>query len=97
MRIGNAYFQTIIGVLIVENIFNISAPKKATNLSINSDLLRISRKFKINLSSTLEHALTELVKAKKRELWLIENQKAISSYNSHVEKNGTFSDEIRDF
>ncbi len=81
----------------MEDVFNRSAPKKATNLSINSDLLRISRKFKINLSSTLEQALTELVKAKKRELWLIENREAISSYNSHVEKNGTFSDEIRDF
>ncbi len=98
MRILNAHFkQLIIEVFIMDDIFNRSAPKKATNLSINSDLLRISRKFKINLSSTLEQALTELVKAKKRELWLIENRKAISSYNSHVEKHGAFSDELRNF
>lgn len=81
----------------MENIFNKSAPKKAANLSINSDLLNVSRKFKINLSSTLEQALTELIKAKKRELWLRENKEAISSYNSHVAKNGTFSDELRSF
>jgi len=81
----------------MKNIFNRSAPKKVTNLSINSDLLSVSRKFKINLSSTLEQALTELIKAKKRELWLIENQEGISYYNSHVERNGTFSDELRNY
>ncbi len=47
-----------------------------------------------NKATTLEQ---ELVNAKKRELWLIENLEAISSYNSHVEKNGAFSDELRSF
>ncbi len=81
----------------MENIYNQAAPKKAANLSINSDLLRISRKYKINLSSTLEHALTEQIKVNERKQWAKKNQEAISSYNSHVEKNGPFSDGLRNF
>ncbi len=45
-------------------------------------------------ATTLEQ---ELVKEKKRELWLMGNRETISSYNSHVEKNGAFSDGLRDF
>ena len=40
-------------------LFDSEAPKKATNLSINSDLLSKARAMKINLSATLERALQE--------------------------------------
>jgi len=77
--------------------FDTQAPKKPTNVSINSDLLTKAKDLKINLSSTLEAALVELVSAKQRELWLIENKMAIEAYNQLVEENGTFSDELRSF
>jgi antitoxin CcdA len=38
-------------------VFNPKAPKRATNVSINSDLLTKARGLKINLSATLERAL----------------------------------------
>ena len=41
----------------METLFDSNAPKKPTNLSLNSDLLEKSRKLKINLSATLEEAL----------------------------------------
>lgn len=40
-------------------LYNSAAPKKAANLSINSDLLRKTRELNINLSATLERALKE--------------------------------------
>ena len=77
--------------------FNSQAPKKAANLSINSELLSKAREQNINLSATLENALAELLKAKQREQWLQENSDAIGSYNEFVEKEGVFSDDIRSF
>ena len=43
----------------MKTAYDHSAPKKATNLSINSDLLRLARERGINLSATLETALAE--------------------------------------
>ncbi|WP_416234553.1 type II toxin-antitoxin system CcdA family antitoxin [Marinobacter lipolyticus] len=40
-------------------LYNSAAPKKAVNLSINSDLLRKTRELNINLSASLERALKE--------------------------------------
>lgn len=77
--------------------FDTQAPKKPTNVSINSDLLAKARELKINLSSTLESALIELVNARHRELWREENQKAIEAYNQLIEEHGNFSDELRQF
>lgn len=77
--------------------FNIHAPKKATNLTINSDLLSKAREQNINLSATLENALIEVLKTKQREQWLKENSTAIDAYNEFVEKEGVFGDEIRSF
>ncbi len=77
--------------------FDTQAPKKPTNVSINSDLLAKAKDMKINLSSTLEAALVELVNAKQRELWRNQNKNAIEAYNQLVEDHGTFSDELRSF
>lgn len=74
-----------------------SAPKKATNLSINKDLLAEARSLKINLSATLEQALTEKVRKERRKQWLKDNEQAIDSCNELAEKNGLFADKHRVF
>lgn len=78
-------------------VFDTHAPKKPTNVSINSDLLAKAKELKINLSATLEAALSELVNARQRELWKRENKIAIEAYNQLVEEHGTFSDDPRSF
>ena len=84
-------------VAIMQPLFDSNAPKKAANLSINSDLLSKSRSLKINLSATLENALkAELAKAE-AEKWKIENQVAIKAYNDFVDEHGCFGDEYRTF
>lgn len=78
-------------------VFNRKAPKKPTNVSINSDLLSRARELDVNVSSVLESALEAKVKQRIHERWLAENREAIGQYNEHVEKNGVYSDDERGF
>lgn len=81
----------------MQMLYNSNAPKKAANLSINSDLLNQAKDLHINISSVLETALAEKVRQKKQEHWLLENKEAISHYNDSVSQNGIFSDGMRTF
>jgi antitoxin CcdA len=65
--------------------FNVSAPKKSANLSINADLLQQAKQLNINLSQALEQHLTEVVRQAQRNQWLAENQGALDDYNRRVE------------
>jgi antitoxin CcdA len=79
------------------SLYDLEAPKKATNLSINSDLLAKCRKLEVNLSSMLEQALKLKLAEKSAESWKRENAAAIEAYNNFTEENGLFSDEFRSF
>jgi len=76
---------------------NPTAPKKAANLSINSELLNQAKALQINLSATLERALTEAIRDKQRQQWQQENRQAIEDYNQRIETEGCFSDNLRSF
>ena len=77
--------------------YNIEAPKKATNLSINSDLLKKAKSYNINLSKSFETYLNALVRQKAEEAWKKENFQAIEAFNQRVEQQGVFSDGLRSF
>jgi antitoxin CcdA len=94
MRIAYAHY---IRALIMNSIYDPSAPKKPTNVSINSELLRKAKEFEINLSATLEQALVEKVKQRQQELWLSANKSAIDEYNQYTEQNANFNDPLRSF
>ncbi|WP_417598771.1 type II toxin-antitoxin system CcdA family antitoxin [Oceanospirillum sp.] len=79
------------------SLYDTQAPKKATNLSLNSDLLVKAKDLKINLSATLEQALKEKLAEQEAKNWAKENKKAIQAYNEFVEENGCFGDEYRSF
>ena len=81
----------------MEALYDLKAPKKATNLSINSDLLSRARSLNINLSSTFEAALKQVLAEQYAKQWKVENRAAIQTYNDFVEDNGCFSDEYRNF
>ncbi len=78
-------------------LYDPAAPRKATNLSINSDLLRLARELGVNLSRELEHRLEEIVAEERRRRWLAENEEAIAAYNDHIEQSGVFSEGLRRF
>jgi antitoxin CcdA len=79
------------------NIFDANAPKKPTNLSINSDLLQQAKEHHINLSQALELRLAEILRDEKRRKWQEENREAIEEYNRRIEARGVFSDGLRQF
>ncbi len=81
----------------MQTLFDSNAPKKATNLSLNSDLLKKTKALNINLSATLEQALRKKLAEKEAVKWIKENKRAIQAYNDFVDENGCFSDEHRHF
>ena len=78
-------------------IYDTAAPKRASNLSVNSNLLTEARRYKLNLSKLLEQALVDALTEKKRSEWLEENREALEAYNERVEARGVFSDGLRTF
>jgi len=78
-------------------IYDETAMKKATNVTINSDLLQKAKSYKINISKNFEAYLAEVVRKREEKQWLEENQSAFDAVNERIEKEGLFSDEHRRF
>jgi antitoxin CcdA len=72
-------------------------PKRATKVSIRSDLLAAAREAGVSLSATLERALMEELAVAQGRKWRQENREAIQAYNEHIEKHGVFSDDAGRF
>ena len=81
----------------MQDLYDIHAPKKATNLSLNSDLLQKARDLRVNLSATLEQALKDKLKSVEEESWKKENKAAIAAYNEFIAENGCIGDDYRNF
>lgn len=77
--------------------FEKDAPKKAVNLTVNSDLLRQARAAGVKLSQVFERALELETRALQQARWLEDNAEAIEAYNVHVARDGVFSDGLRKF
>jgi antitoxin CcdA len=71
--------------------------KKAVNVSIQSELLDAARAEDINLSATLEAALADQLRIRRRDRWQTENEAAIEAYNRDVDENRSFGDHARSF
>jgi antitoxin CcdA len=71
--------------------------KKAVNVSVRAELLDAARVEDINLSATLEAALVDQLRIRRREKWRSENAAAIEAYNRDVDENGSFGDHARSF
>ncbi|MBB5271028.1 type II toxin-antitoxin system CcdA family antitoxin [Quisquiliibacterium transsilvanicum] len=78
-------------------IYDVTAPKRAANVSVNADLLRRARELGVNFSAVLERALVDAVRTAAQQRWRDENREAIEAYNLHVERDGCFGDRLRSF
>lgn len=78
-------------------IFDPVAPRKATNVTVNADLLRQARALKLNLSKLLEERLVNEVRSRMAAEWKERNQRAIADYNKRIAAQGVFSDGLRRF
>ncbi len=79
------------------DFYDKNAPKRPANVSINSELLRQAKEYRINLSQALELRLAELLREEKKRQWRAENQEAVEEYNKRIETQGAFSDGLRQF
>ena len=65
-----------------------NAPKKATNLTLNSKVLEIARDLGLNVSQTVDQLLAEEVKRRYLERWNEDNKEGIAAYNARIEQEG---------
>jgi antitoxin CcdA len=71
--------------------------KRAVNLRVDAKMLDEARALDINLSATLEQALTATLKAQREAKWREEHAPAMEALNEFVRKNGLWSDGMRSF
>ncbi|QTN28400.1 type II toxin-antitoxin system CcdA family antitoxin [Rhodoferax sp. AJA081-3] len=65
-----------------------NAPKKATNLSLNSKVLEAAREMGINISQTVDTLLADEVRRLYWEKWNEDNKEAVAAYNARIVKHG---------
>ena len=65
-----------------------AAPKRATNLTLNSKVLDLARELGMNLSQTVDALLAEEVRRRYWERWNADNKGAIDAYNERIERDG---------
>jgi antitoxin CcdA len=75
--------------------YDLNAPKKATNVSVNSDLLRQAKELGVNVSALTEQSLAARVKDIKIARWEEENKEAIESYNAMIARDGLWLNKAR--
>jgi len=73
------------------------ALKKATNLTLNTEVLAEAKKLGINISKACDAFLESLVRQEKERLWKLENADFIISYNKNIEDEGLPLDSWRTF
>ena len=74
-----------------------NAPKRAVNLTLNSQVLEMAKALGLNISQTVDELLTEAVLKKYWEGWNERNKEAIAQYNERIAREGLFSDRYRTF
>lgn len=65
-----------------------SGRKRATNVSIDSGVIDAAKQLGININQIAEAALTEEIRAHRKQQWQAENKAAIDSFNAYVEEHG---------
>jgi antitoxin CcdA len=72
-------------------------PRKATNVTLPTDVYERAKYLGINFSRTCEQALREAIKAEEGRRWAQENAEFIKNTNDWVEQNGLPLAEYRTF
>jgi antitoxin CcdA len=72
-------------------------PKRAVNVSVDAEILKVAKEMGVNISQVLDDALRKLTEDERVRRWQIENKKATESYNAYIERNGVAGEELLDF
>ena len=71
--------------------------KRATNLSLSSDVLAAAKDLQINISQVCDNHLREVVRREQERRWREEHAGFIAAYNATIEAEGLPLDEWRSF
>jgi len=63
-------------------------PRRATNVTLPSDLVAEAKRLGVNVSQACEAGLQDRVAEARRQRWLAENSEAIEAYNARIERDG---------
>jgi antitoxin CcdA len=74
-----------------------TANRRATNLSLDADILEEAKAMKVNLSRAAEDGIAEAIAREKARQFREENAEAIRSSNEYVEKHGLPLEKYRAF
>jgi antitoxin CcdA len=74
-----------------------NAPKKATNLSLNSKVLEVARELGMNVSQTVDGLLAKEVERVYWEQWAERNKAGIEEYNERIRRDGIWGAKYRSF
>jgi len=71
--------------------------KRATNLSLSSDVLDAAKHLAINISQVCDNHLREVVRREQERKWREDHADFIAAYNATIEVEGLPLDEWRSF
>lgn len=71
--------------------------KRATNLSLSSDVLEAAKQLNINISQICDNYLREVVRLEQERKWREEHADFIAAYNATIAAEGLPLDEWRSF
>jgi len=74
--------------------YNTNAPRRAVNLTANSDLVSMVRSENGNLSQLLEQTMITFLAERELDRWKKQNKAAFDSYNSMIAERGSLSEDI---
>ncbi|MEY4710894.1 MAG: hypothetical protein RIS88_344 [Pseudomonadota bacterium] len=64
------------------------APKKPTNLTLNTKVLEMARELGLNISQTVDDLLAAEVQRRYWQRWNEDNKEAIAEYNARIASEG---------
>lgn len=71
------------------------APKKRTTVTVDGEILKAAKAAGLNLSRTLEQALTAALLDKRRRDWRADNDAALEEYNIQIRGRGALRSDFR--
>lgn len=66
--------------------------KRAVNVSVDAEILKLAKEMKINLSRMMEDALKKVTEAERIRRFQEEFHPAIEAHNRYIEKHGTLTE-----
>jgi antitoxin CcdA len=69
-------------------------PKRAVNVSVDAEILKVAKEMKINLSHALEDSLRRTTEQERARRFYEENKAFFDRHNELAEKYGTLSEQI---